>query len=360
MSELKVATLNAEWMVSIFGGLWSAWESPNIPSTFPGRKIGPIELEPIDDVPALCERIAGVIRSVGAQIIGIQEAPPLKRQMDVFVHRFLNDDYAVYYSNSRWQSICALVHRSVNEHVSAFAHNGPETHALREKSPFYPWGGITEEEQKQHRFYRTPLILTFSPGTDKEVRIVVVHAKSKYSLLKSREQWESRDRGAILDALLARQKLSTETACLRRYLESHLGLSDKNSAIVVLGDFNDGPFAELMEREFLIHNIIDELAGTLLLPRSNLRHAMAPDVLATAATTRFPDPLEGGKIVEELIDHILVSPSIWAGSGPFALKENSCQVEAQAYEDHFDDHGPERKRGLRPSDHKPVSAVLAY
>ena len=202
--------------------------------------------------------------------------------------------------------------------------------------------------------------MNFQPTVDKELRIIVVHTKSKYSLLKTREQWEARDRDAVLDALNAREKLSAEISCLRTYLNAQLAPPDEDRAVVVMGDFNDGPFAELMEREFLIHNIIDELAGSLLHPHHHFRHAMAPDALATAATTRFPDPLEGGQIVEELIDHVLVSPSIWQGRAPLALKDGSCQVELQAYEDHFDDHGPVRKRGLRPSDHKPVSAVFKY
>jgi hypothetical protein len=99
MSELKIATFNAERMISIFGGLWTKWQSPNIPQSFPGKKLGGVTLEPIADVPALCERIAGVIREVGAQIISIEETPPLEEQMQVFVKRFLNDDYIVHYSN---------------------------------------------------------------------------------------------------------------------------------------------------------------------------------------------------------------------------------------------------------------------
>ena len=202
-------------------------------------------------------------------------------------------------------------------------------------------------------------MLSFCPAAGKELKIVVVHTKSKVSLLKTREQWENREREAILDALLAREKLSAEMMCLRGYLDAQLA-PDENRALVVMGDFNDGPFAELMEREFLIHNIVDELAGSLLLPMRHFRHAMTPEVLGTAATTHFPDPLENGQIVEELIDHILVSPGIWQGKTLFALMDGSCQVETQAYADHCAASGAESQRGLRPSDHKPVSAVFVY
>ena len=62
MPQVKIATFNTEWMVSLFGGLWTTWVSPTIPHTFPGRSLGDIRLEPIEDVPALCERLAGVIK----------------------------------------------------------------------------------------------------------------------------------------------------------------------------------------------------------------------------------------------------------------------------------------------------------
>jgi hypothetical protein len=192
---------------------------------------------------------------------------------------------------------------------------------------------------------------------------MVMHTKSKYSKLKTPQQWLDREREAILDALTARAKLSAEIFRVREFLDKQfeqLPPAAPPLSIVVMGDLNDGPYAELIEREFLIHNIVDELVGSLLMPDSHFRHAMTPQTLRTAATSRFPDPLEGGQIVEELIDHMVVSPAIWQGAGDFGLKPDSCQVETQIYENHFDDTGPERQRGLRPSDHKPVSAVLEY
>ena len=90
-----------------------------------------------------------------------------------------------------------------------------------------------------------------------------------------------------------------------------------------------------------------------------MRHAMTPEVLATAKTVRFPDPLQGGVITEELLDHILISPSVASGHGAFRLKPNSCQVETAAY-DQFNNDVKDNNRGLRPSDHRPVSAVIEY
>ncbi len=359
MPKVKIATFNVEWMVSVFGGDWKKWDG-TIPDSFPGKSLGGIKLDPIADVPALCERIAGVIKAVDPQIIGIQEGPPLKEQMEFFADEYLDGDYVVHSSNPNWQGIHALVHKSVAKKVTSFAHDGPETALLRSQIPFYPWGTFGVEDQKKHKFNRRPLVLTFQPATDRRLRIVVVHTKSKYSKLKTPEQWANRDPEAITDALLARQKLSAEVVRLRQYLIQDLApADDAPHAAVVLGDFNDGAYAELIEQEFLIHNIVDELVGSFLNPDTYLEHAMTANALAQSTTVRFADPLKGGELIEELIDHIVVSPGIWRYRKPFKLQAGSCKVEKQAYEQH-DDTGEDRGRGLRPSDHKPVSAVFEY
>lgn len=363
MPQIKVATFNCEWMVSIFGALWKNWVSPTIPDTFPGKRLGQINLEPIEDVPALCERIAGVIRDMDAQIIGIQEGPPRKDQMEAFVERFLGGEYMVFQSNENWQSIHALVHRSLADQVTAWEPELPPLKSRWSSIPYYPWGLIGADERKKHRFDRHPLLLSFKPTDAKELQVMILHTKSKYSKLKRKEQWELRDREAVLDALTARAKLSAEIYRVRNFLNQQFEqVADrrKRLPIIVMGDLNDGPYGELIEQEFLIHNIIDELVGTLLDPLCYFRHAMHPDRLRNAATTRFPDPLQGGQIVEELIDHILISPAIWQGRGDFRMKADSCRVETAVFERYFDDHGPRRKRHLRPSDHKPVAVTLRY
>jgi endonuclease/exonuclease/phosphatase family metal-dependent hydrolase len=194
---------------------------------------------------------------------------------------------------------------------------------------------------------------------NRELQFVAVHTKSKFSKLKTLEQWETRDEEAVLDALDARQKLSAEVEQVRLYLDQQLAQENDKKGLVVMGDFNDSPFAELMEKEFLLHNILDELVGSFLRPECLMHHAMTPSVISSAKTVRFPDPLEGGAITEELIDHILVSPSIALAKGAFNLKPNSCKIETDAYNKYNADLN-DNDRGLRPSDHKPVSAILSW
>jgi endonuclease/exonuclease/phosphatase family metal-dependent hydrolase len=361
MAEVKIATFNVEWMVSVFGAKWKDWKKPGIPKKFAGKNLGGIRLEPIEDVKGLCRRLAGVIKDSEAKIVGIQEGPPRKEQLEAFVQEFLDNDYVVHHSNENWQSICALVHNSIAEQVEALDPAGDELAFLRSNAWYYPWGKIQKEDRKKHRFARVPLVLKYRPSAGKELTLIVVHTKSKYSKLKTKEQWEERDEEAVLDALEAREKLSAEVLLLRRYIERELAAPQQDRALAVMGDFNDGPYVELMEQEFLVHNIIDELCGSLLTPQTYLDHAMDADVLGTAKTVRFPDPVEDGAMVEELVDHILVSPGIWQNKSAFGVKAGSCQVESEVYELYNDDHDEAKpQRGLRPSDHKPVSVVFQY
>jgi len=345
-------------MLSLFGGKMKDWNG-KIPSSFPGKSLGSIKLEPIDDVPSLCRRIARVIDGLNPKILGIQEGPYSAKQLQVFVKKFLMDEYTVHFSNQRSQSICAIVHNSIANKVVALEETDDAVKMLSADMFYYPWGKFRVAERKEHRFARRPLILKFSPTAEKTLFIIVVHTKSKFSKLKKKEQWQKRDKEAILDAMDVRQKVSAEIARLRMVMDFLINTSAEPAAAVVLGDFNDGPFRELMEEEFLIHNILDELVGSFLKPSLYLKHAMDGEDLEGAFTVEFSDPLKEGALVKELIDHCLLSPGIWEGTSPFALKEGSCKVEHAIFEKH-DASGTKRDRQLRPSDHRPVSMTLQF
>jgi endonuclease/exonuclease/phosphatase family metal-dependent hydrolase len=354
MPQLKVATFNVEWMISLF-----VEKQPKLRATFPGKQLGPIRLAPIADVPGLANRIAGVIRDINPDILGIQEGPPLKSQLERFVADYLNGDYVVLTSNSKNQTVHALIRQPLANGVRQLAPGDPEMARLTGTFSYYPWQGFRKEDRKRHRFDRVPLVFEQALPGGTAVTFIVVHTKSKISKLKTKKQWEDRNPTAVLSALDSRQKLSAEVAQLRRFVDERLAKAGPDAPLIVLGDFNDGPFRDVMEEEFLLHGIVDELVGTVLEPDKHLWHAMKPDLLRTAGTTRFQDPLNEGKIVVELIDHILVSAGIRTQQAGLALMDGSCVVERAAF-DKYDDDQHNDDRGLRPSDHVPVSAVFAH
>jgi hypothetical protein len=366
MGQIKIASFNAEWMFGIFSLEWP-WTSGTIHNSFPGGSWQGINLEAIEDIPQLCGRIAGVIQDVGPQIIGILEGPPLISQMKYFVKNFLNDDYIVYHSNDNIQTINALVHKSIANKVTAWQVNLPQLPTPWKGMYCYPWGEISATKRQSHYLVRKPLLVSYSPSPSNSLGIMLLHTKSKYSLLKTKDQWDNRDlnqqnHDAVMDALYARTKLSAEVKRIREFLGQQFWLPNSLASVMVMGDLNDGFANDVMEEEFLIHNIVDELAGTLLEPDLYFRHAMTPHTLSDPNTksTHFYDPFQDA-MVDELIDHILVSPAIWQKTGHFSIKTDSGKVERQAYDNHnadLDDQHP--KRHLRPSDHRPVSVVIDY
>lgn len=363
MSQLKLCTYNIEWMTSFFGARRDAdWlADPVIPDAFPGKSAGGIKLSPIQDISGLCRRIAAGIEAVDPDVLFIEEGPPLEEQMKLFVKTFLDDRYAVYRSNRADQAVHALVRKSLASKVKPWLPTGSTPQGLWRNVPYYPWGKIAGVDRKQHSLARYPLLLRAKLATGQDLILGGVHTKSKFSLLKTKKQWDERAANPepVLDALSSRQKLSAEVSRLREVLSSIIAVGPEQASVVVVGDFNDGPFKDLMENEFLIKSILDELVGSFLDPNTYFKHAMDPAVLSSASTTRFSDPLQNGQIVSELIDHMVVSPAVWSGLGAYGLKAGSCQVEEAAWQMGVVGN-PEASRDSRPSDHKPVSAVLEW
>jgi endonuclease/exonuclease/phosphatase family metal-dependent hydrolase len=357
---LKVTTFNVEWMVSFFNGDWNQWDG-TIVDSFPGKKLGSINLAPIPDVPAVCRRIANVIQAVDPDILALQEGPPREEQMQLFVDTFLGGEYTIFGSNRQWQRNYALVKNNLAQHCRAEDWDDDQFKSNWKNTPYHPWGTIKLEDRKVHDFHRLPLVLHVTPpGQANSLEMVVVHTKSKFSKLKNPQQWEERETAAVKDALLVRAKLSAEMKMLRQYFVKRLSQVGDDHAFMILGDFNDGPLAEEMEREFLIHNIIDEVVGSIMEPKAVLTHGMTPDVIASSATTRFRNPMKNGTLTEELIDHIVVSNGLLNGTSSFQFDQSSCVVNKAEFEAENEETEQHEERQLRPSDHLPVSALIDF
>ena len=87
---------------------------------------------------------------------------------------------------------------------------------------------------------------------------------------------EGRTPGRCSMLWTARQKLSAEVARIRGVLGSIVAVGPAQANVLVVGDFNDGPFKDLLENEFLIKSILDELVGSFLEPNTYFKHAMDP------------------------------------------------------------------------------------
>jgi hypothetical protein len=348
MATLKIASFNVEWMINLFKPQKAEFWEKKSNSGGLGRKP--------KDVPLVCSRIAGVINDMKADIIGIVEGPPLKTQLELFVKQYLNNDYIVFSMPDGSQSNHALVRKNLPLQVSQI----PETHAiykhLSRKLEYYTWGEI--KKARLEKFTRKPVVLQVKKN-NACVEIMVFHTKSKIAKLKRAKQFTSRDKEAIVDALRSRQKLSAEMAAVRRYL-THSIFSRRSVGIILMGDLNDGPFRDVFEEQFLIHNIVDELRGGFHREIALMHHALPQSLLNSkdAFTAKFNDPTRGDKVVEEMIDHILVSDFLLNSKSPLKLVSGKGKIEHKIYEKYL--NGTGKNADDRPSDHRPISAIFKY
>src|SRR5262245_65008855 len=105
--EIKIATFNVEWMVNLF--------QPHKPDLLKkqNKRTAGLGSKP-KDPQGVANRIAGVIRAVDPDVMGICEGPPLKSQMQRFVKEKLGNDYTGYSMEDGSQSVHALVNKRLH------------------------------------------------------------------------------------------------------------------------------------------------------------------------------------------------------------------------------------------------------
>ena len=133
------------------------------------------------------------------------------------------------------------------------------------------------------------------------------------------------------------------------------GAEDGNApAVMVMGDFNDGPGKELLERNYMTMDLMTSLQSSLLDPAGALGHVLAASPAADRWTAYFKDYLDPARDPHILLDNILSTQALAAGNGPWRIVPGSGQVEHQAHE--AANQG--RIGSDWTSDHRPVSVVV--
>ena len=344
--ELKLMTFNVEWMINLFEKGKAKFHTGKSLSKGLGRKP--------KDVQLVCQKIAGVILDINPDIIGIQEGPPLKKQMKKFVKDYLNDSYIVYSMEHGSQSIHALVRKGINLEIRQLKETHKIYKHLSRKVEYYTWDEV--KQKRLENFTRKPVVLEITSGSE-VIELMVFHTKSKISKLRSPKDWTERYKEKIVSAIRSRQKLSAEMAAVRRYL-SHAILSKRVQGCILMGDLNDGPNRDVFEQEFLIHNIVDELRGGFHRQEALMHHCLTQSQLKSkmAYTTDFNDPTKNGKKVNVLIDHILFSNKLINGKSKIQLDKRRSKIEHEIYNKYVDNSG--NKPHERPSDHVPMTSII--
>jgi endonuclease/exonuclease/phosphatase family metal-dependent hydrolase len=159
-----------------------------------------------------------------------------------------------------------------------------------------------------------------------------------------------------VEALVNRRRISAEGMRIRRYLDRRLN-DDPDTAIIVLGDLNDGPGLDYFEQRYITHNVTDILVGSAFAPEHIFTHAQhdtAPDDRYTAV---FEDFVPTPEVKRLLLDHILLSPGLSRADALHRVPGSGAVRHAE-YDHQVVDAGARRQD--RPSDHRPVTVDLEH
>lgn len=194
-------------------------------------------------------------------------------------------------------------------------------------------------------FGKPPLEAVLRTKSGREIRLIGVHIKSKG------QHGEMDPVSQVRLAIESRRKQLAECIWLRRRVDQCLAAGD---AVVVLGDFNDGPGLDEYEQLFG-RSGLEIVVGEDLPPERRLRdphvRLRRGHTAAQPSSARFYLK-DAGQYFSAMLDYILVSPDL------------CVQAPAWRIWHPFDDPGcykvPElREALLQASDHFPVSVDLS-
>lgn len=335
MTKVRVSSINGEWMNNWFTADASA--AAFLPE-FSGDEAAPA-------------RLAGTIKDIAPQILAIQEAPSREAELALFVDQYL-DGYEFFLSDAGQQQKLALLYK-------------PDAVDSAQLAPREDIAGLIDEWQADvdgdaildgYAFTRTPLVVDLVVGGH-PLQVVVAHLKSNF-INQGKELWEdpATRQTYVVAALKNRRRISSEGKRTRSYLDARVA-TDPASAIVVLGDLNDGPGLDYFEDHYLTHNVTDIIAGSVFAPElafSHAQHDVAADERFTAEFEDFvPEPVAR----RLLLDHVMLSPGL-LGSGGLRKLDGTGAIYHAEYDKHVSGNG--EKRNERPTDHRPVGVDLTY
>jgi endonuclease/exonuclease/phosphatase family metal-dependent hydrolase len=328
MTNLKITTLNGEWMNNWFNGDGSL---PKFKPTF--QELGSTTIMNTDKT---ATKLSKLIKGIDADVYGIQEGPSEKNEMLLFISTYLDDKYSCEIGlDGSAQKIYVLYKKSFFDSITSLTHAYPK----------WKFDNNGDYQLEDGKFTRTPVEIKFVKDGH-VIRIVVTHFKSLF-INQGKEMWTNPDPAQKINfiklSLVNRRRITMEAVELRSYIDETL---DTYPNSIIMGDVNDGPGRELFENYMLGMDITSELLGSTYYPNNIFSHLLDLKKDYTAIFDDYVDNVPNRKI---LLDRMLASPSL----NPFVT---TCNVEYDKFDALVED--PNRRDG-RPTDHRPVTLKLS-
>jgi exonuclease III len=287
-----------------------------------------------------------LIKTVGADVVGLVEAPPSSERTQAFVHAHLDGQYRVYQAEKRGSLGLAFLVKKKRRITVKPRSKAQSLEDFKLKEFDADGDGIRELYGWANR---APFEAVFS-GDDlsEPTTFILIHSKSKGAFIPGDLfAYERLSRAN-------RMKLRAQARSVRNRLDALVDEQGRGR-VVVLGDMNDGPefdvYAALMGGAFL-----EPVMGSVWDPRRVFHNVHASLKAKDRWTIDFEDrvvnPLGYSKYgapteLRSWIDHILVSPELRD-----AVVPGSAKIYHQTLS-----QGSARTR-VRPTDHHPPYVTL--
>jgi hypothetical protein len=342
MNELKLTCWNIEWL----GRIWPRISGSKYHSD---RRV----------------TVANEILAIDPDILCIEEGPPDPQDMISYAQAFLPgyevvvrpDGQSWGLKGDQWIYFLVKIGRVDNPmlmNIEEWYDKMPKNRGFNRsgsKWNVHYWGDL---ETETHGHYRLPQVLRFS-WNGQAMEIIGAHLKSKINFHSAFDKQNGTWNKAFIDtALKARIKLATEAASIRHYIDARFR-EEPDPAIFVMGDFNDGPGKERIEREFMFFDLISVLQGDVFFSRKFLNHALFDYSQELRWSTKFKDKTDPERPETILLDHILFTQALVNGTIKPHIKAKSGSVEHAAH--NRANAGMSKSR--TSSDHRAVSVIIS-
>lgn len=345
MARFAVTTINAEWMND-----WFAPDGAGAAAWRPTFVRDGVEC----DTDRAAGLLAGLIADLDADVVALQEAPSRAAELALFLDTHLSEGGTPRYrflmgGSGGAQKLALLVKPAV------------EAAALVPPAQLVglvgPWLADVDGDAvlAEYRFTRDPLVCRLTVD-GRPLEVLVAHLKSNFINRGERMWRDPAQRPRFVRAALQnRRRIANEGMRMRQYLDARLD-AEPDAAIVVLGDFNDGPGRDLFEQQYLAHNVTDLLVGSPYWPETLFAHALVDEPAERRFTAVFDDFVTEEPQKRLLLDHVLISPAMAAGDAPVRKVDGSGRVEHDAWAARRTGGGA--RRDERATDHRPATVVV--
>lgn len=346
MPTIRVCSCNCEWM--------NDWFTPD--AEVAAFKPTFSRDGHTSNTAATAGRLAAEISAIDADIVGLQEAPSRRAELELFIQQFLSTAGVPRYQ-------CFLGDSGGAQKLGFLYKPGSVTSIQLASSTTLstlvnPWDADVDGDGflDSYQFTRQPLVVNAVIG-GQTVQFIVMHTKSNF-VNQGKQMWNdpATRQNYVVAALLSRRRNGTEGMRLRQYLDQVLA-ADAAAALVVMGDLNDGPGMDYFEERYLAHNVTDIVIGSAFQPEWLFTHAQHDVPAAQRFTAVFDDFVTNENGKQLLLDHVLLSPGLLSGAGVRKVV-GSGTIHHAEYMANTVNQGKYRED--RPSDHRPVSMQFQF